>query len=99
MSVSTSSDTTTITLKSGTSATVINQHNIVVGKLQNGNFYKGTYLAQVVPGTWAFSSTAEVGNFNKIYVDVLTNSIYKYEGSYVSVTGDFVTYDQYNIDI
>lgn len=97
MSVSTSSDTTTITLKSGTSATVINQHNIVLGKLLNGNFYSAVYVSQL--GDWHFSDTAETGNSKKLYVDVVNKQLYKYEGSYVSITGDFVTTDLYNNDI
>lgn len=97
MSVSTSSDTTTITLKSGTSATVINQHNVVIGKLLNGNFYSGVYAPQL--GDWNFSNTAETGNSKKLYVDVVNKQLYKYEGSYVSITDDFVTTDLYNNDI
>lgn len=97
MSVSTSSDTTTITLKSGTSATVINQHNIVLGKLLNGNFYSGVYVSQL--GDWHFSDTAETGNSKKLYVDIVNKRLYEYEGSYVSITSDFVTLDLYDNDI
>lgn len=92
------------TLVSGTSIKTINNvsvlgsgnidaDDVVHGALRGSDFVEGSWTNE--GGTWTYSIPLSGGaitpNENKIYVDVVTNKIYRWKGSYVQIGGGDVT--------
>lgn len=92
------------TLVSGTSIKTINNVSVlgsgnidaddaVHGALRDSDFVEGSWTNE--GGTWTYSIPLSGGvitpNENKIYVDVSTNKIYRWKGSYVQIGGGDVT--------
>lgn len=86
------------TLVSGTNIKTVNNNTLlgignidvkelVYGKIQDTSFYSA--IRNPRTGNWAFSENAETPNEKKIYIDILTNIIYKYDADvgYVQIGG------------
>lgn len=58
--------------------------DVVMGKIDGTSFYRVTGYSGL-NATPTFSGTAETGNENKIYVDILTNRAYRWTKSIVSL--------------
>lgn len=62
----------------------IDADDVIMGKIDGTSFYKVTGYSGL-NATPTFSGTAEVGNENKIYVDILSNRAYRWTNSIVSL--------------
>lgn len=58
--------------------------DVIMGKIDGTSFYK-VISYSALNATPTFSETAEVGNENKIYVDILTNRTYRWTKSIVQL--------------
>lgn len=65
----------------------IDAKELVYGKIQGTSFYSA--IRNPRSGNWTFSANAETPNEQKIYIDILTNIIYKYDADvgYVQIGG------------
>lgn len=65
----------------------IDAKELVYGKIQGTSFYSA--IRNPRSGNWAFARDAETPNEQKIYIDILTNIIYKYDADvgYVQIGG------------
>lgn len=65
----------------------IDAKELVYGKIQGASFYSA--MRNPISGNWTFSANAETPNEQKIYIDILTNIIYKYDADvgYVQIGG------------
>lgn len=62
-----------------TNKPTIPAEQVIIGKLDSGSFYQGTYLVQL--SSWQFGQEPINGDTKKIYVDVIENLIYRYENN------------------